>query len=329
MSVLTGRRFERPASFDAWHRRYRSSPAGRSLDRIGLPAMLMLGVVFGIGQARGLTQKPLDFVLYWKATDFSDLYPADWLSHEYAYVYPPPFAQILAPIHVLPFDVAAVIWSVICFGSMWYVARAWSLPLVALGLVGSALDLPRFTTVFLEYALLGNVQWPMAAGIVLALRYPAAWAIPTLTKIGPGIGMLWLVFRREWRGLRTAVLVTLAIAAVSFVLAPSAWIEFVNFSVENYGKPGVVPIVGPPFPVRLVMAAIIIWIGARTNQEWLVYIATGIAIPALYAWSFLPVWIAAARNFGVDAGQTSRVASATPTPVPATPATPATPANPG
>jgi hypothetical protein len=140
----------------------------------------------------------------------------------------------------------------------------------------------------------------MAAGIVAAMRLPAAWAIPLLTKIGPGIGALWLFFRRDWTGLRTAVLATLLVSTVSFLLAPGSWIEFVTFSVENYGGPSIVPIIGPPFPARLVAAVILVWIAARADQRWLVYIAAGIAIPALYEWSFLPIWIAAVRGFGLE-----------------------------
>lgn len=297
------------ANLGLWRERFAANPVGGRLDRIGLPAMLILGVVFGVGQAMGLTQAPLDFVLYWKATDFNDLYPENWLSHQYAYVYPPPMAQLLYPFHVLPFDVAAICWSVVCFGSMWYVARAWSLPLVALGVVGAALSLSHATTVFLEYALLGNVQWPMAAGIVLAMRRPAAWSIPLLTKIGPGIGVLWPVFRRDWSAVRSAAVVTLAIVAISVVLSPAAWVEFFTFVVENYGGPSLVPIVGPPFPVRLAAAAVLIWIAARTDEPWLVFIAAGIAIPALYEWSFLPVWVAAIRGFGLNATTRSALAA--------------------
>jgi hypothetical protein len=303
------------STISSWRERYEVHPTGRALDRLGLPAMLILGVIFGIGQALHLTQKPLDFVLYWKATNFADLYPANWLSNDYAYVYPPPMAQLLLPFHILPFDVAAVGWSVVCFISMWYVVRAWSLPLIGLGLVGAAFGLSGATTVFLEYVLLGNVQWPMAAGIVLAMRAPGAWTIPILTKIGPGIGALWLVFRRDWTGLRTAVLATAVVAGISLILAPAAWVEFVTFSFENYGGPSIVPIIGPPFPVRLVAAAVLVWIGARTNQRWLVYIAAGIAIPALYEWSFLPVWIAAVRGFGLRRPQPAGAISGMPVPV--------------
>jgi hypothetical protein len=303
------------ATVNAWRLRYETHPIGRALDRFGLPAMLILGVIFGIGQALHLTQKPLDFVLYWKATNFADLYPANWLSNDYAYVYPPPMAQLLIPFHVLPFDVAAVGWSVVCFASMWYVARAWSLPLIGLGLVGAAVGFSGATTVFLEYVLLGNVQWPMAAGIVLAMRAPAAWAIPILTKIGPGVGALWLVFKRDWTGLRTAVLATLLVTVVSFILAPAAWVEFITFSVENYGGPSIVPIIGPPFPVRLAIAAVLVWLAARTDQRWVVYFAAGIAIPALYEWSFLPIWIGAARGFGLRRREPATVIAAPPVPV--------------
>jgi len=37
-------------------------------------------------------------------------------------------------------------------------------------------------------------------------------------------------------------------------------------------------------------AGLVIW-GARTNRIWTVPVAAGWAIPALYMWSFLPIWL--------------------------------------
>ena len=44
---------------------------------------------------------------------------------------------------------------------------------------------------------MGNVQLLLAAAIVIALRHPAAWALPILTKIGPAVGLTWHLVRRE------------------------------------------------------------------------------------------------------------------------------------
>ena len=46
--------------------------------------------------------------------------------------------------------------------------------------------------------------------IVLGLRHSAAWAFPLLTKVLPGVGMVWHVVRREWGSLAIATGVTLA-----------------------------------------------------------------------------------------------------------------------
>jgi hypothetical protein len=266
------------------------------MDRFGLPACGVMGFIFGVGQALQLTNKPIDFILYWRATNFADLYPPDWLSLDYGYVYPPPLAQLLYPFHVLPFDVAAVMWSVVCFLSLWYSTRAWALPVIVLGFAGAALDLPRPTTIGLEYALLGNIQWPIVAAIVASARWSGWWAMPLLTKIGVGVGVLWPIFRREWRDAATAIGTTLAVCLVSFLLTPAAWFEFFQFIIDNYGGPSLVPIVGPPFPVRLAIAVGLVLVASRTDRRWLVYIACGLAIPALYEWSFVPFWLAAIRT---------------------------------
>ena len=69
----------------------------------------------------------------------------------------------------------------------------------------------------------GNIHLLLAAAIVLGFRWPAAWSIVLLTKITPGIGLLWFVVRGEWRNLFIALGATALIVAVSFVILPEAW----------------------------------------------------------------------------------------------------------
>ena len=66
----------------------------------------------------------------------------------------------------------------------------------------------------------GNIHLLLAAAIVLGFRWPWTWAIVLLTKITPGIGLLWFVVRREWRDLAIALGATAAIVAVSFLVWP-------------------------------------------------------------------------------------------------------------
>ena len=68
----------------------------------------------------------------------------------------------------------------------------------------------------------GNVHLLYAAVIVAGFRLSAAWALPLLTKVTPGIGLVWFLVRREWRPLAVAFGVTVAVAAVSFVLDTDA-----------------------------------------------------------------------------------------------------------
>ena len=69
----------------------------------------------------------------------------------------------------------------------------------------------------------GNVSLLLAAAIVVGFRWPAAWSIVLLTKLTPGIGLLWFAVRREWRALAIALGVTAAIAAISFAILPDQW----------------------------------------------------------------------------------------------------------
>lgn len=142
-----------------------------------------------------------------------------------------------------------------------------------------------------NHLTIGNVQPLLLAAVVLGLRFPQLWAIPLLTKIGPGVGLLWFVVRREWRRLAIALGTTAAIAAVSFVLDPQAWFNWVRFITSNVTTPSPVAVVPIPGWVRFPAAiALIVW-GARTDRAWTLPIACGIASFALYEWSFLTIWL--------------------------------------
>ena len=60
----------------------------------------------------------------------------------------------------------------------------------------------------------GNIHLFLAVAIALGFRYPALWSVVLLTKVTPGVGLLWFAVRREWRSLRIALGVTGAIVAV-------------------------------------------------------------------------------------------------------------------
>jgi hypothetical protein len=45
------------------------------------------------------------------------------------------------------------------------------------------------------------------------------------------------------------------------------------------------------YPIRLAVAVTLVAWGGLTSRRWTVPLAAGLAIPALYVWSFLPLWL--------------------------------------
>ncbi len=213
------------------------------------------------------------------------------------YIYPPPLGQILGTLDWAPF---VVVWMTLVWVAFWVATRWWSLPILAIGIVAinaTGFDNPLANPVAL--AGIGNPQTIVAAAIVLGLRWPAAWAVVFLSKIGPGIGILWFAARAEWRNLAISIGTTAALLAVSVILAPGAWADFIAFAQGNAGAPSPVPLVPVPLPVRIVMSvALLIW-GGRTGRLWTVPIAAGWAALALYQSSALSIWMAALPLIGV------------------------------
>jgi hypothetical protein len=128
----------------------------------------------------------------------------------------------------------------------------------------------------------GNVSLLLAVAIVIGFRWPAAWALVLLTKVTPGIGLLWFAVRREWRHLAIALGAIAAIVAVSAVTMPSAWRDWVDVIIGNAGKGGTWASVPVPLWIRMPIAvAVVVW-GARTDRAWTVPVAAMLALPALW-----------------------------------------------
>jgi hypothetical protein len=242
-----------------------------------------------VAQASGRAWDPIDADQYWLASSHLDhLYAYNWTSAT-DYASPPTIAQLWAPFHVLPFEVVLVAWITFLFGCLWYAARAWALPIVVLGLIGIGTGIPDISAP-LAIILLGNVSMLMTAGVVATVRHPAAVAIPALTKIGPGTALGWHVFRREWRAAAVGVVSCLVVFGISFVLSPSAWIDWVGWIARNYGS-SPIPLLPIPFLIRFPVGVAIVAIAARTDRRWLVPIGAGLCIPADYGAGFLTVWV--------------------------------------
>lgn len=193
------------------------------------------------------------------------------------YLYPPPFAQLTYPLTQLPWQAFAVVWTVGIFAAFVWLLRPVSL----------RLRLPLLIAV-MPLALLGNVEPFVGIAIVAAMRYPAAWAFVVLTKVTPGVGVVWHAVRREWRSLGIAIAATAAVALVSLALAPDLWPAWIGTMLADSAHHS--GITFPPFlpalPVRIVLAGLIAAWGAWSDRRWTLALAVLVANPDILAVTF-------------------------------------------
>ncbi len=210
---------------------------------------------------------------YW-AAPLDDPYEPGSVGHESAYLYSPAFLVALSPLRSLPWPVFVAIWTSGLLAALFWLAR----PLLFLPLV--LLALPEIWG--------GNITILLAAAIVLGFSRSFAWAFPLLTKVTPGLGLLWFGFRREWRQLGIAIGATLAIIAVTAMFLPGLWLDWIGLLSSSTGSstvPGSVPI---PLLVRLPIAVVVIGFAALKGQRWLLPVGVLLAMPVIW-WGSLAI----------------------------------------
>jgi hypothetical protein len=210
-----------------------------------------------------------DAYAYW-SLNFNDLYGIQYMDLG-AFRYSPAFAHAFAWAHLLPWELFAALLIGASLYILWRWAGRWTLALIALPPI--ALELYH-----------GNIHLLMAAAMVIGFRYPAAWAVPLLAKVTPGIAVLWFAGARQWRNLAIALGSTAAIAAVSFAIAPHQWFQFLEVNIAAYisfdpPRPYPIPI---SFVIRAPIAAAIALWGGWTNRRWTVPVAATIALPIIW-----------------------------------------------
>ncbi len=205
---------------------------------------------------------------YWLAARASDPYAAglSW-GQPGAYVYSPAFLQVASPLLALPWQAFVAVWTAIALAALAWLARPAALLLML------ALALPEVWG--------GNIHLLLAAAIVLGFRFPAAWAFVLLTKVTPGIGLLWFALRREWRLLGIAAGATVAIVVFSAGLAPDLWQRWIGVLAGNATTdPFVLGVIPIPLVVRLPVAVALIAWAAPRDQRWALPVACMLALPA-------------------------------------------------
>ena len=246
-----------------------------------------------------------DCFAYWHVDPFHPYEAA--LGTIGSYTYSPAFALALSPIRPLPFWLFFVVWdSFLIVNLVWLTRR---MTLVWLVFLPVPLELYH-----------GNVHILLATVCVLGFEYPALWSIGILTKLTPGVALLWFVVRREWKSLALALGATAAISAVSFAIAPGAWFDWVKFLTTSQatgaGSNDWYAFLFPPLWLRIAAAALLVIWGARSNRRWVVPVATAIAMPVI--WVTTPaILVALPRLRSKSTGGSEGVAASVPVAVPA------------
>jgi hypothetical protein len=263
--VLSGRR-SRPG-MHRWRARLEQSiraTAARvtALDMVEVrDRAAILGVV--VVAAFGTVCHPwlgYDAHAYW-AVDPAAPYNFDYTPDQYgAFRYSPAAAQLFGLFRFLPWPFFALLWFGFLAVLLVWLARGWTLAVLAFPVI--AFDI-----------YLGNIEVLLAAAIVVGFRHPAAWAVVLLTKVTPGVGLVWFVARREWRNLAIALGATAIIAGASFLVAPTLWFEWPQAILAVRDRPSMLSVV-----IRIVAAVVLVYWGARTDRRWTVVVGGTLAL---------------------------------------------------
>jgi len=247
--------------------------ARRQIEALVLTGVLLAATILAAVLAGAEPFRPDSFGpgqdarAYWVADATAPYEPAS-VGRESAYLYSPAFLQVIAPLRSLPWDAFLGLWVMLLLGVTFVLAR----PL---------LFAPVLVLVFVELWG-GNIHLLLAAAVVVGFRWPAAWAFVLMTKVTPGIGLLWFAARREWRQLGVAAMATGVVAGVSYLVAPDLWHGWVDLLTGSAGSSTVAGSVPIPLAARLPVAALLIVFAARTDRQWLLPAAVMLALPVLW-----------------------------------------------
>lgn len=241
---------------------------------VGAGLILALTVVGSAHYAEGLIGAGQDAHAYWAAVRIQ---PYHAKAGDFgAYLYSPAFVQGLGPILGLPWNVFLAVWAMLMLAAL-------------LVMTGPVLFVFALPLAFLEIWG-GNIHLLLALAVVLGFRWAGTWAFPLLTKVTPGIGLLWFAARREWRALAIALGTTGAIVVVSYIASPGLWQSWIGLLFREASvaaSPGHIPI---PLWLRLPIAGALAVYAGRRDIKWLLPVVILVAMPVLW-WSSLSVLI--------------------------------------
>lgn len=287
----------------------------RRLPSIGLVALAAVGacllVVIATTEWRHFNDEHASWLAGARLIAGGQLYdPAAAPNTPFAYWYPPPLAQLMAPLTtVLSADAFSALWTVLLLACLWWLGGRNIL--VGLALIA-------FLPVAVELRV-RNVHLLMAVLVVLALRRSWAFWVPAAAiKITPVLGVAYLAAAGRWRDSVKVAVLGLAVLGMSVAIGPGAWREFLDVVGARAGADGGswLPI---PFALRFGVGAALAVVagriaardaarGASTRVgEVLLVVALTVANPTLWATALslliaiVPLWRSSATG-----GQVSR-----------------------
>jgi Glycosyltransferase family 87 len=233
-------------------------------DGLAVAGLLFAAYLFVIVAPQARTVG-FDAFAYW-SVDIAHPYPLAAGSLG-AFTYTPVAARLFAPATLLSWHAFLFLWLAVLVATLAWLG--WRRTLLVLAFPAVAIELYH-----------GNIHLLMAAAIALGFRYPAAWAFILLTKVTPGIGLLWFAVRREWRSLGIALGVTAAITVASFAVDGALWSEWLQGAILRVAQEGVgQPTLPLPLALRLPAAALLVAWGGLTDRKWTVPAAAALALP--------------------------------------------------
>lgn len=165
-----------------------------------------------------------------------------------AYQYPPVFAQLLAPLSLLPMPVFVWVWRAVEIIGLRLATGSW---------VRSGIAILVFPPVIAEVDA-GNVHLIMAGVAALTMRGVAGPVAPSILVKFSTWPLAPLAWMRDRRGLLIGVAVIVIAALVSYALSPASWSSYLDFlSQHAQPEPGYKVLFSVPIPIRLVVAAIV------------------------------------------------------------------------
>ncbi|TAJ99959.1 MAG: DUF2029 domain-containing protein [Chloroflexota bacterium] len=263
------------------------------LGRLAIPSFVVVVAVFAA--MRALAVEPwavpaFDLYAYWLTRD-GLVYATAHQGETGAFLYAPVFAQLISPLTALPWPIFAGLWTALMAAPLAWLAGRYALAVVLIPAAAICVASGQLDLVF-------------AAVILLGLRWPALWALPILTKVTPGIGLLWFLVRGEWKALGIAAVATAGVAAVSAAVDPVAWAGWIGMLArmdfpELGGGLWFLPL---PLGFRLFVAAALIAWGAATDRRWVLPVGVCLSLPTVWLNSptilvaILPLAAAGART---------------------------------